>query len=87
VTRVTDRFSYPLPQERSSLRTAALVVLVWSMAASFALLFASVTKIGPVLIKFSRGHGIHLGDALAFVLVIAAASSVTWVLVRRRPSI
>jgi hypothetical protein len=87
VIRVTDWPPHPLPQERSSLRIAALVVLVWSVAASFALFFASVTKIGPVLIKFSRGHGIHLGDALVFVLVIAAASSITWALVRRRPSI
>ena len=69
------------------MRTAALVVLIWSAAALAALIFASDTKIGPVLIKFSRGHGVHLGDALVFVLVIAAASSMTWLLVRRRPSI
>jgi hypothetical protein len=87
VTRVTDRLSPALPRERSGLRTAALVVLVWSGAALGALLFASDTKVGPVLIKFSRGHGVHLGDALVFVLVIAAASSTTWLLVRRRPSI
>jgi hypothetical protein len=87
VTRVTDRPLHPLPPERSRLRTAALVVLIWSAAALAALVFASDTKIGPVLIKFSRGHGVHLGDALMFVLAIATAGSMTWLLVRRRPSI
>ena len=87
MTRVTDRPPHPLPPERSRLRTAALVVLIWSAAALAALVFASDTKIGPVLIKFSRGHGVHLGDALVFLLAIAAASSVTWLLVRRPPSI
>jgi hypothetical protein len=86
VTRVTDWPPHPLPPERSKVRTAALVVLVWSLAALAALFVASDTRIGPVLIKISRGHGIHLGDALVFVLVTAAASSVTWLLVRRKPS-
>jgi hypothetical protein len=87
VTRVTDRAPHPLPPERSRLRTAALVVLIWSAAALAALVFVSDTKIGPVLIKFSRGHGVHLGDALMFLLVMAAAGAMTWLLVRRRPSI
>ena len=87
MTRVTDRPPHPLPRQRSSVRTAALIVLIWSAAALAALVFASDTKIGPVLIKFSRGHGVHLGDALMFVLAIAAAGSMTWLLVRRRPSI
>lgn len=86
MTRVIDRFSYPVPRERSTVRTAALIVLVWSGAVLVTLFVASDTKIGPVLVKFSRGHGIHLGDALVFVLVVAAASSMTWLLVRRRSS-
>ena len=63
--------------------TTALVILVWSVAASAVLVVAIETAVGPILIKLSRRHGIHLGDALAFVVVTAAAGALTWLLMRR----
>jgi hypothetical protein len=83
VIRVTDRVSSPFRRGRSRALTTALVILVWSVAASAVLVVATETAVGPILIKLSRRHGIHLGDALAFVVFTAAAGALTWLLMRR----
>ncbi len=62
----------------------ALIILVWAAAAAAVIVIATDTKVGPVLIRLSRGHGIHLLDVLVFIGVSAVASAVTWLCVRRR---
>jgi hypothetical protein len=59
-------------------------MLVWVGAAMVAIVFATDTKVGPVLVKFARGHGLHLGDALVSFVAIMTAVALTWFLVRPR---
>jgi hypothetical protein len=55
----------------------ALCLVVWAVCLGAALLTAAKTKVGPIVIKFSPNHGVHLGDALAVALGVAVASLVT----------
>jgi hypothetical protein len=48
----------------------------WGCAMGMALLFARTTKLGPSLSLWG-GHGIHLGDVLAFALAYTWAATVT----------
>lgn len=55
----------------------ALVAVVWAAALLAEFAVAWTTKLGPVLVIFTRGHGVHLGDvaALAGFFLIAALVS------------
>lgn len=57
-----------------------LCAAVWLLVNAAALLVAAQTKFGPILVTLSPRHGIHLGDAMAVVLGLAVASTVTAVL-------
>ena len=63
----------------TSMRRAVSILVLWGAATAFGLAFAELTRVGPVLLTFSRGHGVHVGDLVAF----AAAYSVAAVLTRR----
>jgi hypothetical protein len=73
------------PPPRSSTITWRRVVgigVVWCLATVLVLLVAAETRIGPVLVTLTRGHGVHVGDAVALVLSYAAAGLLTWRLLR-----
>lgn len=86
---MTSRLPAPSRRGRSRAGTAALIVLVWAGSAVFVLVFAAKTAVGPVVFKFSRAHGVHLGDALVLLALTTVAAVLTWLLVRRgrRPEI
>lgn len=54
-----------------------LAVLVWIGATVFGLAVATATRIGPVVVRLSYNHGIHLGDVLAFGTAYVVAALVT----------
>ncbi len=65
-----------------SIRRAVSILVVWGTATMFGLAFAELTRVGPVLLTLSRGHGIHLGDLVAFAAAYTAATFVTRYLLR-----
>lgn len=60
-----------------SLRRAVLIVVTWAAATLFGLAFAELTKVGPVLVALTAGHGIHVGDLVAFGAAYSAAALLT----------
>jgi hypothetical protein len=74
-----------VPPARSSTITWRRVVgigAVWCIATVLVLGVAAATKIGPVLVTLTRGHGVHLGDAVALVVGYTAAALTTWWILR-----
>ncbi len=69
------------------LRRAVLIVVTWAAATMFGLAFAELTKVGPVLLTLSYGHGIHVGDLVAFAAAYSAAAFLTRHLRVRHPSL
>ena len=65
-----------------SIRRAVSILVVWGTATMFGLAFAELTRVGPVLLTLSRGHGIHLGDLVAFAAAYSAAVFLTRYLLR-----
>ena len=65
-----------------SIRRAVSILVVWGTATMFGLAFAELTRVGPVLLTLSRGHGIHLGDLAAFAAAYSAAVFLTRYLLR-----
>ena len=59
------------------LRRVVLIVVTWTAATIFGLAFAELTKVGPVLLALSYGHGIHVGDLVAFAAAYSAAVPLT----------
>jgi hypothetical protein len=69
---------------------AAAVAFVWVAALSVTLVVAAFTKIGPVVLRVTATHGLHLGDVLTGMIMGMLALAVTAVigaqhLLRRRP--
>jgi hypothetical protein len=62
-----------------------LCAAVWVLVNAAALLVASQTKFGPVLLTLSVRHGVHLGDVLAVVVGLVVAAVVTFVLAATAP--
>ena len=60
-----------------SLRGAVLIVVTWATATFFGLAFAELTKVGPVLVALTSGHGVHVGDLVAFAAAYSAAALLT----------
>ena len=65
-----------------SIRRAVSILIVWGTATMFGLAFAELTRVGPVLLTLGRGHGIHVGDLVAFAAAYGAAAFVTRYLLR-----
>jgi membrane protein DedA with SNARE-associated domain len=59
-----------------------MIVLVWGVATLLGLLVAATTRIGPILVTVARTHGVHLGDAVAFLVCYLAAAALTLRIVR-----
>ena len=66
----------------SETRRVLSLVVIWGTATAFGLAFALATKVGPVLLTFSRSHGIHVGDLVAFAAAYSAAAVLTRHLLR-----
>lgn len=74
-----DRVTFP--------RTGAAVAIAvtWIAAMLFTLAVAAETHVGPVVLRFTPKHGVHLGDVYAMSVAAAAATFVTiWIVGRRR---
>lgn len=57
-----------------------LLLVVWGLATAIGLQVAATTRIGPVLVKLSYRHGVHLGDLLAFAACYGVALLITvWI--------
>ncbi len=80
--------SVPSGRRRCSLVRVAGLLLAWVAAAAGALLVASETSFGPVVLDLSTNHGIHAGDlvAVAFGVVMAtiATGVILWLTAERR---
>jgi hypothetical protein len=66
----------------TSFRRAVSILAVWGAATMFGLAFAELTRVGPVLLALTRGHGIHAGDLLAFAAAYSVAAVLTRYLLR-----
>ena len=55
----------------------ALIVALWGAATAFGLGFAAWTAVGPVLVVLTRGHGVHVGDLVAFTAAYSSAAVLT----------
>jgi nitrate/nitrite transporter NarK len=58
-------------------RQVVLLLALWSAATVFGLAFAAWTAVGPVVLVFSRGHGVHVGDLVALVAAYSTAAVLT----------
>lgn len=61
-----------------------LIVATWVLALAIAFVIVKVAKIGPVILTISaeNGWGVHTGDFLAFIPILAAGI-ITWFLSKR----
>ena len=66
----------------TSISRAVSILAVWGAATMFGLAFAELTRVGPVLLTLTRGHGIHAGDLLAFAAAYSVAAVLTRYLLR-----
>jgi hypothetical protein len=66
----------------SPTRRAVLILVLWGAATAFGLAFAEATRVGPVLMTITRGHGIHVGDLIAFAAAYSVAAVLTRYLLR-----
>jgi hypothetical protein len=64
-------------------RRILLVLVLWAAATVFGLAFAELTRVGPVLLTLSRGHGVHVGDLMALFAAYVAAAWLTRRILRR----
>ena len=59
-----------------------MIALVWGVATLLGLLVAATTRIGPILVVVVRNHGLHLGDAVTFLVCYLIAAAITLWIVR-----
>lgn len=62
----------------------ALVGATWSGATLFGVAVAWKTQIGPIIVRLSYNHGIHLGDLVAFAGAYLVAAVITAAVLDRR---
>lgn len=73
------------PPAPSGAQTLGVVALIWMLAAALVLTVASDTRVGPVVLKLTATHGVHLGDLYAMFGVTAlAVLGTVWVLTDHR---
>ncbi|GEL25568.1 hypothetical protein PSU4_45220 [Pseudonocardia sulfidoxydans NBRC 16205] len=74
----------PLRAANPRRNPAFAIAVTWALAALVTLAVAAETRIGPVIVKFTPKHGIHLGDLAVFFGCTAIALVVTAALLSRR---
>ena len=62
-----------------------LCALVWAVGMTGALYVASETKVGPLVVRLSRNHGVHLGDLVAVGTAAAIGVAATTAALLTRP--
>jgi hypothetical protein len=72
--------SAPSGRRRCSLARVLACVVVWGAGAAGALLVASETSVGPVVLDLSTNHGVHAGDVLAVGMGAVVATATTGVI-------
>jgi len=79
----TDRRYGARPVTRPSLgRAVMLTVLTWGAAVAFVLMVAADTRLGPVVFRLTKTHGVHLGDIYATLGCAVVALLITvWIAV------
>lgn len=65
------------PVLRRLLARWPLLVVVWGLATAAGLWAAAATAVGPVILRLTYNHGVHLGDVVAFAFFYGAAAVVT----------
>jgi hypothetical protein len=64
-------------------RRLLLVIALWGAATLFGLAFAELTRVGPVILTISRGHGVHIGDLVALAAAYTPAALLSRRILRR----
>ena len=59
------------------------MLVLWAAATVFGLAFAELTKVGPVVLRITRSHGVHAGDLVALTVAYVTAALPTWRILRR----
>ena len=79
----TDRRSVARTVARPSRgRLLGLVALTWGIAVAFVLTVAADTRVGPVVFRLTKTHGVHLGDVYATLASAGIAMLITvWIVV------
>ena len=75
--------------DRDAASVAARWVLcgvVWLVAMVTSIYVASETKLGPVVLKLSHNHGVHLSDIFVVLFGAAIATAFTWAAWATAPS-
>ncbi|MBN9108406.1 MAG: hypothetical protein J0I34_06460 [Pseudonocardia sp.] len=62
---------------------AFAIAVTWALAAIVTLCVAAETRIGPVILKLTPKHGVHMGDLAVFFGCTAIALVVTAALLSR----
>ena len=65
-----------------SIRRAVSILVVWGTGDHLRAGLRRAHQVGPVLLTLSRGHGIHVGDLVAFAAAYSAAAFLTRYLLR-----
>jgi hypothetical protein len=60
------------------------IALLWAAAGILGLVIAVETAVGPVIVRFGHGHGVHLGDLVGVAAVSSPAALASVGVVRRR---
>ena len=60
-----------------------LLIALWGAATLFGLAFAELTRVGPVILTISRGHGVHIGDLVALAAAYTPAALLSRRILRR----
>lgn len=76
----------PAPPATAVVVRWVLCAAVWILALVASLYVAAATEWGPVVVRLSRYHGVHLGDIVAVLLSVAFASTVTAVALLTSPA-
>jgi hypothetical protein len=64
-------------------RRLLLLIALWAAATVFGLAFAELTKVGPVVLRLTHGHGVHVGDLVALAVAYTAAAWLSRRVLRR----
>lgn len=57
---------HPAQPRRLRARRLSFVAAVWLGATSISFIVAAKTAIGPVVLRFTKSHGVHVGDLVCF---------------------
>ncbi|MHA6795609.1 hypothetical protein ACVGVM_19125 [Pseudonocardia bannensis] len=77
VDRPRPRPRLPGTNVRFTVRQLVLIATTWIIATAMALLVAAETKLGPIMLRLTEGHGVHLGDLVALAVCFTSALLIT----------